>query len=139
LFFTISNHCLTISSGKPFLINISNHPSTRWSDEQKEASKEFASEIIDVPFPLVNPSANTAEICQLANDIFYKHIVPKRKNCILMIQGEFSLRYALFMLCKANGFSIAIPTTKREVQEKFLPDGSVIKQAVFKFIRWRIL
>jgi len=124
-----------------YLINISNHPSSRWSQSQLQSALAFAEEIIDVPFPLVDPSAREKEIHQMASEIFTKHILslPKWKDSVVMIQGEFSLCYALFMLCKSNALPIAIPTTSRQVREKVLADGSVIKQATFKFVRWRIL
>lgn len=36
------------------LINCSNHPSRLWGDPQKEAAKVYG-EIMDIPFPQVNP------------------------------------------------------------------------------------
>jgi len=124
-----------------YLINISNHPSSRWSQQQLDSAKQFCEQIIDVQFPLVDPNASEREIHQLASDIFQKHILslPEWKNSVVMVQGEFSLSYALFMLCKSNALPVVIPTTKREAHEKVLPDGSVIKKAIFRFVRWRIL
>ncbi len=50
------------------LLNLSNHPSTRWSDKQKQTAIENYGTIQDMPFPNVPPAATSDEIKILAND-----------------------------------------------------------------------
>ena len=45
-------------------VNHTNHPSERWSAEQITAAKVYG-EIIDFPFPLIDPSASEEEIIEL--------------------------------------------------------------------------
>lgn len=118
------------------LINHSNHPVEKWSEEQKAGWDK----IVDLPFPAIDPHADMEEIEKIALENFKKirEIAVREgadKNSIyVMLQGEFSYCYTLFHSIR-NLFLIAIPTTERVVEEK--PDGS--KVSVFKFVRWRFL
>ena len=42
-------------------INFSNHPSKAWGKTQLNAAMEYG-EVIDIPFPAVNPYSNKEEI-----------------------------------------------------------------------------
>jgi len=52
-------------------INISNHPSAKWSPEQLAAALDLAGEepIRDVQFPNVNPTDGRYEVMQQAYDL----------------------------------------------------------------------
>lgn len=50
----------TDSNNKVF-INCSNHPSERWSREQKQAAEGYG-EIVDLPFPEVDPSWDAGQV-----------------------------------------------------------------------------
>ncbi len=109
------------------LINVSNHPSNEWSGEQKNGWNE----IIDVPFPKIDPNASCDEIEETAYKLYEKiiriHNLKSESSVFVMLVGEFSLCYILYDVLKQKGIGIAIPATERK------PDGS------FNFVNWRIL
>ena len=125
---------------KKILINCSNHPSSKWSSEQRQGWDE----IIDVPFPNVEPDWDT-------NDLIYQEtirnlwknivdIVRTREEVVyLYIAGEYTLCYEVVMMATKWMIPIAIPTTKREVVETKNEDGSTTKTSKFEFVRWRII
>ena len=47
-------------------INFSNHPSDRWSNEQKKAALNYG-EIIDIPFPSVDSNGDESYIKETGN------------------------------------------------------------------------
>lgn len=49
-------------------INLSNHPSSGWGEEQKQAAKQWGT-IIDYPFPEVDAQSSTQNIKELAETI----------------------------------------------------------------------
>ena len=49
------------------LINLSNHPSSKWSKEQTEAALHYG-EIADLPFPVVAPEGDENYIAALADE-----------------------------------------------------------------------
>jgi hypothetical protein len=53
------------------LINLTNHPSARWSEKQKAAADEFG-EIVDVPFPQVEASADEQIVNSLGKEYLEK-------------------------------------------------------------------
>ena len=121
------------------LINISNHPSEKWSDEQKARWTK----IIDIPFPNVPADSDeiaTMEIAAKVIDQITKIMSEDTNARYLMIQGEFTLCYFLFeVIRRAVDVGIAIPTTERTTVETTNPDGTTTKSSVFKFVRWRII
>ena len=120
------------------LINLSNHPSDKWSEEQKKMWED----IIDIPFPNIEPESSAEEVENIARKYVYKigeaiikHNFSVRHNYI-MLQGEYSFCYTLAFLLRdsISDFTFAIPTTERTVVEK---DG--VKSSVFKFVKWRFV
>jgi len=130
------------------LVNCSNHPFSKWSEDQKYGWDV----IIDIPFPEVNPYLDT-------NDTKYQNILINLKGAIikafinastsvgddfleyLMLQGEFSICYKLFKIIKEEypEITFVVPTTERVVEEVTKPDGTTEKKTTFKFVRWRII
>lgn len=53
-------------------INVSNHPSSKWSQAQKDAA---GGEILDIPFPNINPRASTWEVEAMASE--FEKRIPK--------------------------------------------------------------
>lgn len=48
-------------------INHTNHPSQYWSDEQLAAAHQYG-EVVDIPFPLIDPALPSGEIGQLVQE-----------------------------------------------------------------------
>jgi len=128
---------------KVVALNISNHPSSNWSEEQKKGLKDFCFfgkgypqgtdfEIIDVPFPAVDPLASTEDIEKIAQDIIDNIVSFNVVWQVVMVQGEFTLTYHLVKKLLDLGKVPVNATTKRVAVEK---DG--VKTSIFKFCKFR--
>jgi len=131
------------------LVNCSNHPSKDWDESQRS----FFDVILDVPFPHVDPYLD-------AFDYGFRDIVHFLKNRILRafneatsmpcvwnpqkflyLAGEYSVCYEL-ILRKKEFFPdvvLAVPTTRRVVEEEVLENGEVRKVSKFRFVKWRFI
>ena len=129
---------------KKLLINCSNHPSLKWSAEQKEGWDI----IIDVPFPAIDPrwEVNSEEyvlaLVNARNAILDALSLPEYKEYekYIMLQGEFSFCYLMYhklsLLDSYSFKSFVIPTTERVIEEQ-VENGICKKVATFKFVMWR--
>jgi len=114
------------------IINLSNHPSSDWNNEQISAA---GGEIIDVPFPAIDPNYDDEEIDSLVSKYFdiimsYKD---KYENIIVHIMGEMTFLFKLVTLLKSKDIQCIASTTDRIVKEI----GPNKKEVKFKFIRYR--
>jgi len=119
-------------------LNISNHPSSKWSAEQIEAARRIGGEIVDVPFPNVPDNASMIDIYFL-RDRLIEEI--ESRNAVVMIQGESNLTYAVvsaleFLHNWMTG-TVFAATTRRETVETVEADGSTKKTSVFRFSGFR--
>lgn len=112
-------------------INLTNHPSSGWSQEQLNAAKEYG-EIIDLSFPIIEPFYTKAEVDELA-DITIEGIADLDSNPVVHVMGEMTFTYAIVVRLKARGISCVASTTERLV--KMMPDGKKISE--FKFVQFR--
>jgi hypothetical protein len=121
------------------LINLSNHPSDKWTYEQrKEALMKFT-DITDIPFPLIPPEEDEKYIHESAksykekcNDIF-KEYPDGNENNAVHIMGEFTFTFALINLLLSEGIKCVASTTKRIVKE--LENNK--NEVTFEFVRFR--
>jgi len=138
---------------KKILLNISNHQLKDWDKKQREGWDE----IINIPFPNVNPRFSEKETDELEDKIIEKireAINGRKEKFYCMLQGEFSVCYGIFWKLKRYykkyrifsynehfiegkepmefPINFVIPTTERIVEEK---DG--VKKSIFKFVSWR--
>lgn len=127
---------------KSIFINISNHPSSGWSDEQKAAALDnanFDQLLVDIPFPNVSPEALSYDVYLLAKDVQSKawHLADARGvdklNVTCMVQGEASLCWYLTLLLNDWGVEVVVATTERVVVDN--QDGS--KTSAFRFVQFR--
>ncbi len=114
-------------------VNLSNHPSERWGDAQKQAATALAPEIHDWPFPPVPPEADTEEIAELADGIVDGIARQYPGITHAMVQGEFTLVNTLVRKLQQRGIVCLSATTRRDVIEA---DGD-IKTTRFEFVRFR--
>ena len=103
---------------KAVFTNLSNHPSNSWSDNQRNAALELAHEIQDLSFPAVDADADESQIRELAKSLVNK--IPANCSSVL-VQGEFTLSFALVQLLKNRGINCYAATSKRHVVEH--PNG----------------
>lgn len=115
------------------LINLTNHPYSVWTKEQKEiAIKEFG-QVIDYPFPNVAPNKSEKEISLLADGIFEDVMKKFGKEITIHIMGEFTLCFALVKRFQKEGIVCLASCTERNVT--VLTNGEKI--AKFEFKRFR--
>lgn len=115
-------------------LNLSNHSYETWSENQKNAAKEHG-EIVDYPFPAVDPMATKQEIEQLAENVVREvvDLAPK----IIMCQGEFTLTYRLVKKLQEAGFLVVSACSERNTTIIQREDGSTVKQIGFEFQQFR--
>lgn len=114
-------------------INLSNHPSSKWSEAQIEAAMQYG-DIIDMPFPEVDPNSDEAYIANLADE-YCRKILDMEDGTPLTVHlmGEMTLAFALVARLKANGVVCLASTTERIVLE----ETPGVKTNVFRFARFR--
>lgn len=111
-------------------VNISNHPSKKWSESQLNAAKSLVNggEVIDIACPNVASNATEGEVENLAAGLA-QTLLP----CdVVLVQGEMTLVYTLVSMLKEKGTKCVAATTERVVTEK---DG--VKTSVFNFVKFR--
>ncbi len=119
-------------------VNVSNHPSSRWSDDQREAALALGGEIRDFPFPNVPADASSADVLQMARDLvedlFYE--INAGQGDVVMVQGEFSLTFATVERLRSYGISCVVACSERELVET-IANGETTKTSVFRFRQFR--
>lgn len=113
------------------LLNLSNHPSDSWQDEQmKAAISEFGS-VQDLPFPKIDPEWSSSDVVRLVEDyeIRIRKIDPKAVH----IMGELTFTFTLVNRLKTIGIRCIASTTERIVSE----DGNGNKTSKFRFVQFR--
>lgn len=115
-------------------INLTNHPSSLWNDEQLDAARQYG-RIIDLPFPAVDPLAEPAEIALMAEACVEK--IRTFKDPTVLVQGEFTLVYAIVTRLKKEGIRALAACSERQAVEMKSKDGTVLKRVVFRFRRFR--
>ena len=124
---------------KNIFINVSNHPSDKWSKAQTEAAKEHYIDcrIIDVKFPNVPSAANRTEIVEIAKSVEKQvsEICDREQavNVRAMVQGEMTLTFALVQVLVARSIRCYAGCSERI--SKINTDGS--KTASFEFVQFR--
>ena len=112
-------------------INLTNHPSSGWSESQQKAALQYG-EIIDLNFPIIEPFFTKAEVDELAN-VTVETIKDLDESPVVHIMGEMTFTYAVVERLKAMGITCVASTTERLV--KMMPDGKKISE--FKFVLFR--
>jgi len=118
-------------------LNLSNHPSAYWADEQMKAAQAIAPRILDFRFPNVPPEWGTLDIRNLADKIV-NDLLSLDNGAVMrrikgaMLQGEHTLTFALVHRFQQHGVPCYAATTERQVEDA---DGR--KTSVFRFVRFR--
>ena len=115
-------------------VNHTNHPSARWGDEQLTAAKNFG-ELVDVPFPAINPAATTDEVRALVRANAEK--ILSLEPAAVLCQGEFNYTFEMVERLKNFGVKVLAATSERIVREEILPDGSSRSISTFRFVQFR--
>ena len=115
-------------------INHTNHPSAKWSVEQKNAAEIFG-RIVDVPFPDVPPNFSTEEVHAMVLNNLQE--ILKLSPVAVLCQGEFNYTVAMAEELKNRGIPVMAATRERVVSEITESDGSTKRVSVFNFVRFR--
>jgi len=119
---------------KKIFVNHTNHPSERWSAEQRTAAQVYG-ELKDMPFPAVDAEATPAQVVALAEENLEKILA--LKPAAVLCQGEFNYTFALVERLKTLDVKVVAATSKREAAEEILPDGSTRQVSTFRFVQFR--
>lgn len=126
---TFKSDTLTKSKqSSSIFINLSNHPSTSWSESQLAAA---GGKVTDLSFPQIDPDGDEAYIEQLANE-YYNKIKAIHGVTAVHLMGEMNFTFALVTKLKAEGIKCVASTTKRETVEE-----NGVKISKFNFVRFR--
>ena len=119
------------------LINLSNHPSSKWSEAQLNAAQSYG-EVEDMNFPLIPPEWDESQVTDLAKD--YAERIVRRLNeagggrHAVHIMGEMTFTCTLVRLLQQQGITCIASTSQRIVEED---PASGKKTAYFRFERFR--
>jgi len=113
------------------LLNLSNHPSAQWPENQLHTAEQKFADIYDLSFPNIDPSWGTSEIEKLAEK--YLALILEKKPNAVHIMGEFTFTFALVSRLQKRDLSCIASTTERIVEET--SDGKL--KNTFQFIRFR--
>ena len=120
-------------------INVSNHPSANWNEEQYRTAMQTGP-VIDLAFPDIDPCADKEKIIELAQEYYaqisgliHSQVIPI-SDVTVMVAGEFTFTYHLVKRLLEGGYRVVSACTRRDAFEKIMPDGSVIKTAKFGFV-----
>ena len=116
-------------------VNFSNHPSSRWSEEQLKTARQEYGEIVDVPFPALDPCMDEKAIAEIGEDCIEK--ILKLSPCAVMCQGEFTLTFYVVKRLMNKGISCISACSERSSIEVMQEDGSVRKESLFLFRGFR--
>lgn len=119
------------------LINLSNHPSDKWSENQRHTAIDYYGDIIDLPFPVILPAESEEYVLNLSKRYFKKcqDLIgnSNSENNAVHIMGEYNFTLALVTLLLKSNIICISSTTERIVKE--LDNGN--REVSFKFIRFR--
>lgn len=119
------------------LINLSNHPSTRWNETQMNAAITQYGSIQDIQFPNIPPAATTKEVQKMAKKYVQqiRTLAQKEANqpFAAHVMGEMTFMYRVVKLLRRSNIKCVASTTERDTIEH--PDGS--KTFKFNFIQFR--
>lgn len=118
-------------------INLSNHPTKYWSDQQLMDAEEYG-EVIDMRFPEVDPDASEIDLDCIACEIVDRIMLRSRRyggvadEMTVHVMGEMTLTYRIVELLKEEGVLCLASTTRRNVVEY---DSG--KTSMFEFRQFR--
>lgn len=120
---------------KSILINLSNHPSDSWESNQIQSANKFG-DIIDIPFPEIDPEWDETQIEAFATEYLIKIkdlSEQKAVNSVVHLMGEYNFCFSLVSKLKAEGIDVLVSTSQR--QSIINEDGT--KTIKFSFVQFR--
>lgn len=117
-------------------VNLSNHPSLKWCQEQKAAVNTIVpnAQIVDYPFPSVSSSLSETQIIKLAEHLADE--ISSLEPSAVMCQGEFGLTFCLVTILKKKGIKTVYSCSERRTTERQTERGTE-KVSTFIFVKFR--
>ena len=115
--------------------NLSNHPRDQWPEEQRRAAETIGWPILDFPFPGVDPAATAEAVGEMARRT--AAAVIGAGSTAALVEGEFTLTYALVRLLMKAGIPCYAATSNREAIERPLEGGGIGRSSVYRFVNLR--
>ncbi len=115
-------------------INHTNHPSANWEEPQFRAARLYG-DVVDLPFPAVDPEMDREGVRALAMEILPK-ILEYNPSAVLC-QGDFSYTYMMVNLLKEQGIPVFAASSHRMVEILQGDDGMEKQVSRFRFVRFR--
>ena len=114
------------------LLNLSNHPYSTWSENQKAAAAVYG-ECIDIKFPDIDAMSDEDDINGIVNEVIseIKSYTSKYKITI-HVMGEMTFCFAIVKRLTDVGIKCIASCSKRQAE---INDG--VKTSVFEFERFR--
>ena len=101
-------------------VNITNHPVALWSDKQKDAAQKLSQgDVVDLPFPPIDPHAHEVEIEDLADEVFEEIEEMRRAKrasdepFVVHVMGEQGFSFALITRLQDMNITAVHSTTER--------------------------
>lgn len=116
-------------------INCTNHPYSCWSEGQLYAAHAAYGDIVDYPFPAVDPLWNEEQLAQEARRIGAE--LEAMQPDAVLCQGEMGMTFALVSLLGEKGIPALHACSERIAREQIAPDGRTIKVSEFVFRGFR--
>lgn len=107
-----------LQTSSRLFLNLSNHPSSKWSKEQLDAAAEFG-KIVDMPFPAVDPDCSF-DIIENEAEMLVREIKSHAlcKKVVVHVMGEMGLTYCIVKKLSAIGIRCVCSTSYRIVKEE---------------------
>ena len=110
------------------LINLSNHPPSKWSKKQRQAAEGQFGKIVDLPFPVVPTEADLDQVIQLVEEkveACMKILIEKRQiskdessnQDAIHIMGEMTFVYQFVNKMSEQGILCVASIEKEESKE----------------------
>lgn len=125
-FFTYRNE-----GGDKMFVNVSNHPSELWLDDQKKSAMQYG-EVVDLAFPLIYKGYDSIKYDELVES-YYERIMDLCPD-VVMVQGEFVFTHRLVNTLKKSGVKVVAARSERSSLEYKDENGVIHKQSTFEFI-----
>ncbi len=115
-------------------INLSNHPSSQWGEDQLAAARKLG-KITDIPFPAIDPQTPPEKIQNCAKSLF--SFIRALGKPVVMVQGEFTFTYQLVRLLQEAGIRAVVSCSRRVSEEYVDEKGATVKVSSFRFEGFR--
>ena len=122
--------------GHMSFVNFSNHDSSKWTGAQLSAAEKIG-DVVNIPFPMVPPTATKEDIQQLAEKSVAEILAAD--PCTVMVQGEATLVFAIVTRLQSKGIPCCAACTRRRSEEELqrLSAQGLTREGMFEFMGFR--